>query len=93
MCKNIKVRNMRNEYKYSLVWNFVIVFMVSMAALLVLPESGPIGKRSMLVLYLLDGTIMFSFMFLLEKYTVTISGVYEKGVITILSSLYTFVII
>ena len=92
MSENLKVRNIRNEYRHSFIWNLVVLATIVIAAIFIMPQSGPIGARTMLVLYMLDGGIMLMFMCILEKYTVTISGLYEKLVISILSALYTFVI-
>lgn len=87
-----KVRDIRNEHKYSFFWNFAVVFIILVAAGFVFPQCGPIGRRTMTALYLFDGALMFCFMVTLEKYTVTISGLYEKLVITLLSSAYTFIV-
>jgi exopolysaccharide biosynthesis polyprenyl glycosylphosphotransferase len=46
----------------------------------------------MLALYIIDGGLTLLFMCLMEKYAITISGLYEKTVINILSNIYTFVI-
>jgi len=86
------VRNMRNEYRYSFLLNVATVILVLVAEILVLPYSGPIGGRTMLSLYVIESSILLLFMYWLEKYTITISGMYEKTVITILSSIYTLVI-
>ena len=93
MSKKIKVRNIRNEHRHSFVWNFIVISLALIMAGLILPENGPIGARSMAVLYILDGVITLIFMHLLEKYTITISGFYENCVITILSCIYTFIIL
>lgn len=93
MSANVKVRNMRNEYRYSFLWNMLAVFVVLCVGNLITPETGPIGIRTMVVLHLIDGGMTLMFMYWLEKYTITISGLYEKNVITILSNIYTFVVI
>lgn len=87
-----KTRNIRNEYIFSLIYNFFILFVVFTASAFILPETGPIGSRTMIAMYTLDCVISLSFMYFLEKYTVSISDLSEKNIITILSSLYTFVI-
>ena len=92
MSKNVKVRNMRHEHIYSFLWNILVLFFVVMFAKTILPVSGPIGARSMLTLYIIDGGLTLLFMYLMEKYAITISGLYEKTVINILSNIYTFVI-
>ena len=93
MSKNIKVRNMRNEYRYSFVWDFIVLFAVLLLGEICLPMSGPIGIRSMVVLYAIDGGMTLLFMYLMEKYAVAISGLYEKTVINILSNIYTFFVV
>ena len=85
-----KVRNMRNEYIYSFVWNLLAIFSVLFIGELIFPSAGPIGSRTMLTLYIVDGGLTLLFMHWMEKYTTTISGVYEKSVISVLSNLYTF---
>ena len=92
MSKNIKVRNMRNEYRYEFFWNFIVILGVMVISELLFPMAGPIGGRTMAVLYFIDGCVTLLFMYWLEKYTVTISGMYEETVINILSNIYTFII-
>lgn len=92
MSKNKKVRNMRNEYRHLFAWDFLVVFIVLLLGEVIFPKVGPIGDRSMLTLYIIDGGLTLLFMYWMEKYTVTISGVYEKGVISVLSNIYTFVV-
>lgn len=92
MSSNVKIRNMRNEYRYSFIWNMLAVVIVLLLGELLLPSSGPIGARTMLTLYAIDGALTILFMYWMEKYTVTISGVYESTVITVLSNIYTLFI-
>lgn len=93
MSGNVKVRNMRNEYLYSFMWDFITIFVILLIGELLLPMTGPIGGRTMLVLYAIDLGITMYLMYLMEKYAVTISGVYEKAVINVLSSIYTLFIL
>lgn len=93
MSKNVKVRNMRNEYKYSFLWNLAILALVILAGYLIYPQTGPIGNRTMLSLYIIDASVTLLFMYWMEKYNITTSGLYESTVITVLSSIYTFCII
>lgn len=88
-----KVRNMRNEYRYSFLWNFAVLVLITMAEYLIMPEKGAIGNRTMLMLYVVDSVVTLLFMYWMEKYNITISGLYESTLITILSSLYTFCIL
>ncbi len=85
-----RVRNGRSEQKDTFLLNFLAVFTALASAWLLVPESGPIGPRNMAALYALDGILTLAFLYLLEKYTVTVSGLYEKFLITTLSCIYTF---
>lgn len=91
MSTKIKVRNMRIEYRYSFLWNLLIVFLVLAANNFILPFSGVIGNRTMTSMYILDGAATLFLMYWLEKYTVTISGLYENNVITVLANFYCFI--
>lgn len=93
MSKKVKVRNMRNECKYSFLWNLAILALVVVAAYLLYSQTGPIGNRIMLSLYIADAGMTLLFMYWMEKYNITTSGLYESTLIAVLSSLYTFCII
>ena len=93
MSKNIKVRNIRNEYIHSFMWNFIIILVSLISADVLLHQTGPIGNRTMLLFYGADGLITLLFMYWMEKYSVTISGLYEGTVINILSNIFTFIIV
>lgn len=93
MSKNIKIRNMRNERKFSFVWDFLVVILTIIAGELILPQAGPIGIRIMFLLYIVDGCFTLLFMHLMEKYSVTISGAGEKTVISVLAVIYTLFIV
>lgn len=83
---------MRNEYRISFVWNFLITVAVMILAIIVLPTAGPIGIKNMIALHVVEGILMMLFMYLLEKYSITISGYYECALITVLSSGFTLVL-
>ena len=89
MTEQRRVRSGSTEQKYAFFLNAVVVMVLLAAAVLLLPQSGPIGPRTMVVLYALDGVMTLALMYLLEKYTVAISGLYEKFLITVLSCIYT----
>ena len=93
MSKKVKVRNMRSECKYSFMWDFFILLVVLLLGNFFCPVSGPIGARTLIVLYAIDGGLTLFFLYIMEKYAVTISGLYEKTVINILTNIYTFVIV
>ncbi len=92
MSKKAKVRNMRNEYRHSFFWNLVILTVLVFVGDYILPQTGPIGDRTMLLLYILDSVTTLLFMYWMEKYNITISGIYESTLITVLSCIYTFCI-
>lgn len=93
MSKNTKVRNMRNEYLYSFIWNLTVLVLITLAAYYIFPQTGPVGTRIMLSLYVVDETLTVLFMYWMEKYSITITGLYESTVITVLSNLYSFCIL
>lgn len=89
----IKVRNYQSEARHEFLWNLIACLPVLAAAMYLLPDSGSIGHRNMLAMFIADGVLTMAFMYLLEKYSITQSGLYESIVITVLSSIYTFVIV
>lgn len=93
MSKKRKIRNLRNEHRCVFLLDFLIIFVILAAADFVFPESRLIGKRTMAMFYAIDGAITLTFMYLLEKYTITVTNLYEQFVITALSCIYTFIII
>lgn len=93
MSKNKRVRNIRNEYRYSFLWNLAVLAIITIAAYFIFPQTGPIGNRTMLLLYVIDISVTLLFMYWMEKYNVSITGLYESTVITVLSCLYTFCIL
>ncbi len=93
MSVKVATRNMRNEYRHSFFWNLVVIFAVLLFGDIALHEAGPIGNRIMALMYIVDGGVTLLFMYWMEKYTITISGLYEETVITVLSNIYTFVIV
>lgn len=92
MSKEFKVRNIRNEYRQSFIWNLIVIAVIMTLAAIILPSTGPIGPKNMIVLCVIEGGLMMGFMYLLEKYTITISGYYERSLIAVLSSGFTFAI-
>ena len=92
MSKELKVRNIRNEYRHSFIWNLIVIAVIMTLAAIILPSTGPIGTKNMIVLCVIEGGLMMGFMYLLEKYTITISGYYERSLIAVLSSGFTFAI-
>lgn len=93
MSNNQRVRNMRNECKYSFLWNLAVLALITLTAYFIFPQTGPIGNRTMLLLFAFDSVVTILFMYWMEKYNITITGLYESTVITVLSGLYTFCIL
>lgn len=88
-----KTRNLRNERRCVFLLNLLIIFVILAAADLILPESGAIGMRSMATLYIINGVLTIVYMWLLEKYAITATDLYEQFVITALSGIYAFAIV
>ena len=96
MNMTIKTRNLKNESRHLFMANAFLMVFTGVLLWLVLPFVIPIteemGVRNTLFLNFVSGMGSIYFMFLLEKYSVVISGLYEKNLINFLSILYTFVI-
>lgn len=88
----MKSRNMRTEGKRDFLLNSAVLLAIAATAWGILPGCGPIGPRSMLFLNIINVCGMLGFMWTLEKYSALISGLYEKAVVTILSAVYTLII-
>ena len=91
MSKNIKVRNIRNEYRHSFIWNFFVIVAIMILAV-IFETISTISQTTMITLCVIEGGLMMCFMFMLEKYAITISGYYECSLIALLSSGFTFVL-
>ena len=70
MSNNQRVRNMRNEYKYSFLWNLAVLALITLTAYFIFPQTGPIGNRTMLLLFAFDSVVTILFMYWMEKYKV-----------------------
>ena len=92
MRDKVKVRNMRTERKWGFLTELTMLAVLGTVAWLILPEHGPIGMRTMLMLDALYVCSSMFFMYVLEKYAVIVSGMWEKVVINVLASVYTLVI-
>lgn len=88
-----KTRNLQKERRCIFLFDLLVIFAVLATAYRILPQSGPIGARSMATLFIADGILTMGFMYLLEKYKITVTDLYEQIVITVLSCIYTFVIV
>lgn len=92
MKRNVKTRNFVLEAKFNALIDALVMLFIILCAWLALPETGPIGYRTMAIMNLCDVAITFMFMYLFEKYEITLSGLYEKNVINVLSAVYSFII-
>ena len=92
MSRTAKVRNMRNEYRHSFIWNFVVIFALMALAFFILPETATIGYKNMIAMHVIEGLFMMWLMYILEKYSITISGYYERTLIAVLASGFTLII-
>ncbi len=92
MHNGLKVRNPRNECRYELFCNAVVLLAVLVLAFIIRSDSASIGSRAVALLYIADCGGMMIFMYLLEKYMLVVSGLYEKFVMTALAAVYTFFI-
>ena len=96
MSNSIKTRNLEKESRYLFFSKFVTFMITATLLWFVLPVIVPItnkmGIRNTLFLNYICGFVSLYFMFLLEKYSVVISGLYEKNLINTLSVIYTFVV-
>ncbi len=93
MQNGLKVRNPRNECRYELFCNAVVLLVLLILAFIIRSDSASIGRRSVAVLYIADCGGMMIFMYLLEKYMLVVSGLYEKFIMTALAALYTFMVL
>ena len=87
-----KTRNIRTERKWGFLTDLVMLAVICAAAWLILPEHGPIGMRTMLLLDALHVCLLLFFMYVLEKYAVIVSGMWEKTTINVLAEVYTLVL-
>ncbi len=102
MSSKIKTRNLKTESRHLFFMNVIVCLVVSfglwVAALKgFLPVSANdinhFGLKNILFLNVFFAGGVVFFMYYLEKYSVVISGLYEKILINFLSILYTFVIL
>ena len=83
MSGEIKTRNMRNKYIHSFLCDLLITAVIMVLAVIVLPAAGSIGPKNMIAFRIVEGGLMLYFMYLLEKYSITISGYYECALIAV----------
>ncbi len=90
MANKIKRRNLQREIKYNLFWDSLLVLISSLAVSLLSDSIGKVGDRNIVVLGILHAVFTVFLMIAFEKYKPGISGLWEKNVIIILSSLMSF---
>ena len=102
MSSKIKTRNLKSESRHLIFMNVIICFAISVGLWIAamegfLPVSfkdiNQFGLKNILFLNVFFAGGVVFFMYFLEKYSVVISGLYEKILINFLSILYTFVIL
>ena len=93
MENKIKIRNLKAESKYLFLMNTIIVTLLAVFVFFIYPYSSEIGIRNTGALEIISVVSLVFFMRVLEKYSILISGLYEKILITVLSSGFTFVIL
>lgn len=93
MKKQQKVRNLRAEQRYAILCNVIVILVALAAAMAAMPQSERIGMRNMFAMYAIDGTLTFCLMVLFEKYAITTTDLYENFLITLLSCLYTYILL
>ena len=102
MSSKIKTRNLKAESRHLIFMNVIICFAISVGLWIAtmegfLPVSfkdiNRFGHKNILFLNVFFAGGVVLFMYFLEKYSVVISGLYEKILINFLSILYTFVIL
>ena len=92
MNQNIKKRVFRKENRVDCFINILLLLLVAGVMLFVLPELAYVGNRASAAVALLQGGMILGFMYVLEKYSIMISGLREKILINILSCIYSLVI-
>ncbi len=92
MTKEIRTRNLGAESKYAFFINVLLLASISVILWLLLPPCTKVGTRNMLFMNFLFTGIVSFFMIALEKYTISVSGLYEKIVTNVLSVFYASVI-
>ena len=102
MSSKIKTRNLKSESRHLIYMNVIICLAISVGLWIAavegfLPVSfkdiNQFGLKNILFLNVFFAGVVVFFMYFLEKYSVVISGLYEKILINFLSILYTFVIL
>ncbi len=88
----MKVDNIRMREKRNLLLNGLVLLALAGGAWLLFPQHGPIGRRNMAFLNGAWAVGMLCFMWALEKYTVLVPSLREKGVSSVLAAAYMFFI-
>lgn len=91
--KNLKKRNFRHENRTALFVDFVLLMAIALVAALLAPAQAMIGERLQLAVSGIHGVMSLLFMVVLEKYSIMISGRYERTLINLLSAIYSLVLL
>ena len=92
MTRKTKIRNSKTESKILFLYNLIILLLIATIITVTVPHEAKVGIRNTTALNFISAVIAIIFMYVLEKYSIVISGLYEKNLITVLSILFTFVI-
>ncbi len=85
--------NLRSEKKWMMFFDFFTVAGVNAVLSILLANEISVGIRAYAASAVLFAVCVFSFMIALDEYKIYVSQMYEKTVIFILSSLYSYVIV
>ena len=86
-----KTRSLKSENRSFMLMNFGLLIILATVLWLTVPLQPFIGIRNELILNFMFSCGIMCFTTALEKYSVIISGIKEKFVINVLSTLYTFI--
>ncbi len=90
MANKVRKRNLQKEIKYNIFWDCLLVLACSLAVALFSESISKVGDRNIVVLSSFHALFTVFLMTAFEKYKPGISGLWEKNVIIILSSIMSF---
>ncbi len=89
----MKKRNLRSEKKWMTVFDFITILITTVLLSLVMVNFKNIGIKSFVASTALFAVGVFAFICLLDEYKIYVTELYEKTVIFVLSSIYTYIVI
>ncbi len=90
MANKVRKRNLQKEIKYNIIWDCLLLLACSFAISLFSESISKVGDRNIVVLGSFHVVFTVFLMTAFEKYKPGISGLWEKNVIIILSSIMSF---